>query len=596
MCRRISIIFLITSIFFIPSCKDVLEAPTQSSLDEQMIFTTPVLAEGAYTGIVRSFMETNAHNGRYLLYYGTNTDVELDNASMKTYDSPEATLCNYQTSPTNTLMNTSSNVWASMYGGIERANLAIRAIHKYNNLTVNKEMAQLLGEILTIRAVMYLELIKGWGDVPARFDPITAETTNLPRSSKDIIYKQLLADLAEAADYLPWPNESVKTRSVERVSKSFAKGLRARVALYAAGYSQWADGTIHVSTDPDLTRQKMYAIAKNECLDIINQKSQSLLTFEGFFHSFMEENLDAGKESMWEIPFSSNRGRVMYAYAIPRAVETTGVTDKYTDILHGGNLLLNPAMFYEYEKEDVRRDVTGVPYSWVDNKQVLSALNRIYLGKYRYEWMKRRPTGSTTDGMNWIYMRYSDILLMAAEAINELDGGGPAAAAPYLEMVRKRAYPNNPEKVTAYMTQVTANQRAFFEAIVKERALEFAGEMLRKADLIRWNLLKEKLEESRNKLEQLSGRKGAYSNLPKKVYAKYLSDNETLEIYGMNIGDTDTYGAANYTINKSWSLSKTNDGVYNYWEVLYLRNPNDQQNWPIWQTFIDNSNGALKNF
>src|SRR5690606_17934213 len=123
------------------------------------------------------------------------------------------------------------------------------------------------------------------------------------------------------------------------------------------------------------------------------------------------------------------------------------------------------------------------------------------------------------------------VVLMAAEAINELDG--PAAAAPYLEMIRKRAFPNNPEKVTTYMAQATASKASFFDAIVDERALEFTGEMLRKADLIRWNLLKTKLDEAKVKLQQLENRQGRYADLPSKIYYKTLEDKETVEIYGL---------------------------------------------------------------
>ena len=60
-------------------------------------------------------------------------------------------------------------------------------------------------------------------------------------------------------------------------------------------------------------------------------------------------------------------------------------------------------------------------------------------------------------------------------------------------MIRDRAFPNNPAKVATFMSQVTASKQAFFNAIVDERALEFTGEMLRKSDLIRWNLLNTKL-------------------------------------------------------------------------------------------------------
>ena len=98
-------------------------------------------------------------------------------------------------------------------------------------------------------------------------------------------------------------------------------------------------------------------------------------------------------------------------------------------------------------------------------------------------------------------MRLADVYLMAAEAINELEGN-PANAAQYLKPILDRALPAS--KVTTYMNQATANHDAFFNAIVEQRAFEFAGESLRKADLIRWNLLKTKLDEAKRSEEHTS--------------------------------------------------------------------------------------------
>ncbi len=578
----------------ISSCKKALDAPAKSALEESVIYSNQNLTEGAITGILQAFGETNSYRGRYIVYYGTNTDSEVI-SSIKTVGDDKSRLANYNTNVNNGQMNNETNVWAMLYLGIERANLAIRGLRTYGNIQSSPQMAQLLGEVLTLRAVMYNDLIKGWGDVPARFEPVNSTTIYTPRSDKDVIYKQLLADLEEAIGYLAWPNATVRTSSVERVNKAFAKGLRARIALSAGGYSLRQDKTTRLSTDPDLAPAKMYEIAKKECLDIITGRSVNLLTsYEQVFKNLNQEVLTAGQESMWEIPFSEGRGRVVFDLGVNHAK-----IDKYTGQNKGGTVLANPAMWYEFEKEDVRRGVSITPYGWDSDGtantafQVPSTLAKMYLGKYRYEWMKRRVTSTNDDGINFMYMRYADVLLMAAEAINELDG--PAAAAPYLKLIRDRAYPNNPAMVTTYMATVTASKQAFFNAIVKERALEFVGEMLRKQDLIRWNLLDAKLAENKTKLEQLENRTGVYANLPTKIYYSTNADGETLNIYGLNFGDTDAIGAAGgYTANKSWTMSSSSDAT-TFWNALYINQPSKQPYWPIWQTFLDSSNGTLNN-
>jgi hypothetical protein len=553
-------------------------------MDESVIFSTPALAEGAIAGVIQSFCETNSYRGRYLVFYGINTDCEINHA-LKTIADDKARLSNYNTNVSNSQMNTDNNAWAKFYEGIERANLAIRGLRTYGNVESNPELAQILGEMLTLRAVVYNDLLKAWGDVPARFEPINTETIYLPRTDRDVIYKQLLADLKEAATLVAWPNETSVTKSTERINKAFVKGLRARLALSAGGYSQRSDGTVRRSSDPDLSPDKMYAIVKQECLDVINSGTCRLQGFEEAFKTYCGETLQAGLESLWEIPFSEGRGRVIFDLGVKHTT-----TDTYTGQNKGGTNGVNPVIYFDYDKDDVRRDVTCVPYEWTDGKQVPVA-GRFYFGKYRYEWLPRRVTSTNDDGLNWLYMRYADVILMAAEAINELEG--PAAAAPYLKMIRDRAFPSAPTKVTAFMQQATASKDAFFNAIVDERALEFTGEMLRKNDLIRWNLLSVKLKEAKNKLQRLDNRQGEYADIPAKIY--YKNEGEKVIIYGLNHGDTDEEGdALGYETSKNWTYSSSNDAT-TFWDALFVREPDSQQFWPVWQIFLDTSNGALNN-
>lgn len=584
-------LFSVSLIGLVSSCD--LEAPSKSSMDSSVIFSTPSLAEGAVMGIHQSFGETNSYRGRYLPYYGLNSDVEWINGMdpTKMPDAGKYDLCTYASTATNTQMNTTNNAYAKFYEGIERANQAIVGLRAYGDVENNSTMAQLLGEALTLRAVLYLDLVKGWGDVPARFEPITTETMYAGRSDRDIIYKQLLSDLEEASTLVAWPNETSVTKSVERVNKAFTKGLRARVALYAGGYSQRADG-IRLSNDPELSREAMYTIARDECLDVIAHCPElSKLAFKDNFLRLCQDDVTAGAESLWEIPFSDGRGRVLYTFGVKH-----NAADQYTQQAQGGVNGPLPYLFYDYDVEDIRRDITCVPYDWskeLDNgrsKQQLRSLSKWCFGKLRYEWMNRIVTSTNDDGVNWQYMRLADVYLMAAEAINELST--PADAAQYLKPILDRALPA--DKVTAYMATATASKDAFFNAIVDQRAFEFAGECLRKADLIRWNLLKTKLDEAKDKMRKLARREAPYNDLPEKLYYETAEDGETLIIYGLNHGDTDEEGEAlGYESNTTWiSTTKLEDSLI---DVLYTQNPDENQVWPIWQTFIDSSNGMLTN-
>jgi len=572
------------------SCEAMFEAPSKSALDESVVFSNPVLAEGAIAGILQSFAETNSYRGRFLTFYGLNNDTEVRNA-LRNFNDDAARLANFNTNVGNAQMNTANNVWAMMYEGIERANIAIRGLRNHGNVNNNRQMAQILGEVLTLRAFLYFDLVRAWGDVPARFEPINSETVYLPRSDRDVIYKQILADLEEASRLVAWPNETAATASSERINRAFVKGFRARVALHAGGFSQRADG-IRQSRDPELARERMLTIARDEALAVINSGSARLLGFEQVFREHHRETHVAGREILWEIPFSEGRGRVIFDNGIRHT--TVG---KYTGQNRGGTNGPNPIMFWEYDRNDVRRDVSIIPYEWTNDRQVPTNNGRWMFGKYRYEWLfretGRRVTSPNDDGLNWIAMRYSDVLLMAAEAINELEG--PGAAAPYLREVRARAFPNHPQLVDAFMAQATASRQAFFNAIVDERALEFTGEMLRKGDLIRWNMLGSKLREARQKLIDLENRQGRYASLPENIYWTHAPDGETVIIYGLNFGDTDAAGLAlGYPNTQAWNITTTGE-LMPFWDALFLRDPDIQQLWPIWQVFIDGSNGMLNN-
>lgn len=594
MKNKIKISLFSLTLIGLASCD--MDAPTLSTLDESTMFSTYALAEAEVMSVNVSFGETNSYRGRYLPYYGVNTDVEVGNSPdlSKAGDDNKNDLWNYDTKATNGQMNTDNNAYAMFYQGIERANLAINGIRKYGNIENNADMRHLLGEALTLRAILYNDLTKAWGDVPARFEPNNNDNIYLPRTNKDEIYKQLLADLKEAEDYCYWPNENAITKTTERVNKSFVKALRARIALYAGGYALRGDG-YRRSNDPELAPEKMFQIAKEECEDVINAGHNKLGSFEDNFRKLCQDNVTAGGESIWEIPFSAGRGRVLYTLGIKH-----NANDQYTKQAQGGVNGPIAYLYYDYDPQDVRRDITCIPYEWSkalvngNSHVTFRAINKWCFGKLRYEWMNRIVTSTNDDGVNWQYMRLADVYLMAAEAENEL--GNTSTAWTYMKPVLDRALPA--AKVAALQEKYTASQQAFREGIYEQRAFEFAGESLRKADLVRWGIIDEKMAEAKEKLKALQKRTGAYEGLPNKVYINNAEDATKIQMYGFNKGEDDP--AVIETLegweSKNWFESSEKYTLEdNYINGLYIVQPSTHCLWPIWQTFIDKSNNMLNN-
>jgi hypothetical protein len=178
-----------------------------------------------------------------------------------------------------------------------------------------------------------------------------------------------------------------------------------------------------------------------------------------------------------------------------------------------GNKSINvlPSYFYLFDSTDTRRDVTCCPYNVAANgsTKVAQAITAICDGKYRRDWITNPviPPSSAVQYMSlkWQLIRYSDVLLMFAEAENEINGGPTTAAYNTLNMVRRRGYGkpiNTPDATVDIAAGLSKSD--FFKAVVRERALELGGEGVRKYDLIRWNLLGTALAESKANMIKMS--------------------------------------------------------------------------------------------
>lgn len=586
-----------TMLFSCSNLDSMLDTENKSEFDASVVFSNYTLAEYNVFSISETFGHTNNYRGRFLPWYGFNTDAEWFNDG--TSSSDKAHIGSYSVLTNNSQLNLDNGPYNEMYAAIERANLCINGLRTYGNVENDKEMAYLLGEALTLRAMIYYDLVKAWGDVPARFEPITSETIYIPKSSRDVIFKQILADLEESFNYLPWPATSAQTMTTDRVSKAFAKGLYARIALVASGYALRPEdgmvgtgdiGTVRTSNDPDLQKSVLYPKAYAAVKDVIENSGLSLYkNYEQLWRDQNTYDLAAGKEAIFVIPFSNDRGRWNF---------TNAINDE--DLGRGGDIGPVPTLYFEFEADDVRRDITCVNWSWKKGHLAEPAgINKWYFGKFRFEWMNvQLKNGFNDDGVKPMVLRYSDILLMAAELANAAETSGTLAEAKgYLKEVRTRAYGGDESKAAAYVNDI-ANENDMFEKIMLERKLEFAGEYLRKGDLIRWNKLGTTLAAEKAKMTQLANRDGKYSYLSGNIY--WRANENGVEIWGLNDGETAAPEGDGW---QEWTDSKGNPSLYisesalkpEKIESLYETEPDTRQFWPIFQNTITNSQKSLVN-
>ncbi len=487
------------------NCKKYLDQQPITDVDTKVVFKDVASTYKAIAGVYSRLVGDAGYGIRVSLYY------PLDNDEMQgptgAGDNDRRDIARYAATSGNAQI---TNPFNQMFQGIEYANICIENIPKMEMYTTGsdqekKQLQRMYGEALTLRAQFYLEAIRNWGDLPAHFLPAAQQILTDPfpkRVSMDTLYERLLNDLALASTLLPWRNDVAGIGDLpnERITKGTAKALRARIALFRGGYALRNSGPMTRGAN----HLAYYTIARTECNDIMTSGQHAM---------------NPGFRALWKdqvCAHTSNdpHGELMFQAS---GIGLTGAEDTKLGYYNGprvnnlGNSSVNPlpSYLYLFDSTDQRRDVTVCLYFTNTNgTRIPQAIVNLTDGKYRRDWITN-PTFSPTDAvqyfsLKWQIIRYSDVLLMYAEAENELNGAS-ASAYNALNMVRRRGYGkpiNTPDASVDIPAGLSSSD--FFKAIVRERALELGGEGIRKYDLIRWNLLGTAITESRANMIKMS--------------------------------------------------------------------------------------------
>ncbi len=513
-------------------CKKYLDQQPITEVSPDMVFKDVASTQKALAGVYSRLVGDAGYGIRLSLYYTVDND-EMQGPTGAA-DNDRRDIARYSATPGNAQI---TNPFNQIFQGIEYANICIANIpemdmYKNGSDQDKKKLQRMYGEALALRAQYYLEAIRNWGDLPAHFRPAyeLAGTDPFPRKTdRDTLYNHIIADLKIAEDLVPWRNEvaGIGDQVDERLTKGAIKGLRARIALYRGGYSLRSNGSMQRSADY-LT---YYQIAKDECADIMASG---------------QHNLNASYKGLWKDQVNAHAvadpdGELMFQAS---AIGLTGAEDTKLGYYNGptvnnlGNKSINvlPTYFYLFDSTDTRRDVTCAAYNVAANGSIKTgqAITAICDGKYRRDWVTN-PVISPTNavqylGLKWQILRYADVMLMYAEAENELNGP-TATAYDAVNKIRRRGYgkPINTPDVTVDLPAGLSKSQ-FFDAVVKERSLELGGEGVRKFDLIRWNLLASRIAATKAALLAMSTSSAPYNNLPTSMYyiTNTTSDNNNM--------------------------------------------------------------------
>ncbi len=510
------------ALLFTSGCKKYTEVEPVSQYSIPQAFSDVSNALTAVIGVYDELQGDNGYGIRISMYYPYDSDEGIVSGNI---DNGRRGVGRYQLLLTNAEI---SNPFRQLYRGLEKANLCIEQIPQmpqYSSGSASDQaiLKRLYGESLTLRAQYLFQLMLNWGDVPAPMIP-SYKQTNLfiPKTDRDTVYDRLIADLAIAKDLVPWRTDA-GARS-ERITKGAVKALRARLALFRGGYSLRQNAQMERRADY-LT---YYQIAKTECEELMARRDQHDLNpnYENIWRNVTSFVYDPYGEIIWEIGAGGGNGNSdsrMGNYDGPNLSNAS----RYG--AGGGGIIMLPHYFYAFDSVDTRRDVTVTHYQVTSATNIKSQrrLGELNTGKYRRDWRVPLLPGTVLNvGYNWSMIRFSDVLLMYAEAVNEINGGPTAQAISAFEEVRKRAYRGN----TGLIGVTPTSKAGFFDAIVNERFLEFGHEGIRRYDLLRWNLLATKIAEARTKIQQIRDRVAPYANVPQYIYWKNVG--EEIQFYG----------------------------------------------------------------
>lgn len=328
-------------------------------------------------------------------------------------------------------------LWNNHYSTMYNINYALEKLAASKIDATAKSVLE--GEFKFIRAYHYFNLVRYFGDVVLATKTLTNpnEAFDLVRSPQADVYKQILADLADASKLLP-----ARATLRGRATQGSALSLLGKVYLTQKNYAA-------ASTTLKQVTSLGYALNANYKDNFDPAKKNGV---ESIFEVQYQGGNDLGEQSNF-----------MYLFA-PRL--SLGAITGFANTAPSGRNIPTNDMIKAYEAGDVRKAISIQEGYTLNGKFV----GIPYVSKYQYT---HTITGRTDN--NWPVLRYADVLLMLAESINEASGPN-AEAYDYLNQVRKRA---------GLAAVDGLSKDAFRTAVLKERRVELAFENHRWFDLQR---------------------------------------------------------------------------------------------------------------
>ena len=388
------------------SCSDFLDKTSPSELNTESVYNSTYYTGLRINKIYGGLSDDRTYAQDFSIVMGLNTDCELidalDNTTVHATGNYRGVM-NYNVDPGFTNLD---KVWTNMYKVIEDANLCIEGIRQSPLLNSGSKsevntMKRYLGEALTLRAMVYFDLVRTFGDVPLKLESSKSDLSNayMAKTDRDEVLDTLMNNLDEAIEYLPWADK-VTGYTTEHTTKGYAHGLLAQIAMTRAGYvirekakdgyetASYSDATYPTQRPGAAERKALFERALSHWTALITDGTHSLNpSFENEWELVNQLKLDQSyHENLFEIPLGENvSGELGYTVG----VRLSGVTTKFGYGNSSGKLKLTAPFLYSFDKNDTRRDITCSNIEIKDDDNSVTKENmkgnnpfEIYVGKW----------------------------------------------------------------------------------------------------------------------------------------------------------------------------------------------------------------------
>ena len=419
-------ITIILAVAVCGSCTKFLETIPEDAVTETNFYETEAQLNAALAGVYQVLCQSGTYASGMPGLMGLDADESFYNRSTQ--------VIGIQMNNVTTSESRLSGNWSAWYNGINRANMLIANINKP---AMNETARQVIkGEALFLRAYYYFQLVSNYGGVPLRLEPLKGVTdVTKARATAREVYEQVIKDMTEAETMV---RNITEIGNAGHVSKSAVRGLLARVCLYMAG-------------EP-LKDESKYALAKQWAKKVMDDGFHQLnADYRQVFINHAADQYDI-KESIWEVEFYGNASGVFQTSGYIGI--SNGITHNGTDPALGfrnGYIAVAPRLYFSYNRRDFRRNWNIAPYTLSNTNPAVKTYLPAYptvtqasernCAKWRREYEKVLPRDAGGGPTNFPLLRYSDILLMFAEAETAASKAAPTEEAiAAVNEVRRRAY------------------------------------------------------------------------------------------------------------------------------------------------------------